>query len=387
TMSHALVFGASGISGWSLLNQLKDYPSPTTFSRITGLSNRPLTLEQAQLHTDSRYNLVNGIDLTKPVQEVARLLKEKIEDAEGITHVFYAAYIQTGDFESLKKINCDLLKVAVEAVEQVSSKLKTIILQTGGKGYGLEFPKEVGIHPPLREDMPRIPEPYASKIFYYTQYDLLAKLSEGKAWTFSEVRPDGIVGFTPTSNAMNMAQGIALYLSIYREVHGKDAVVPFPGEEHGYHSTHTDTFQDILAKMEIYAAANIDKCGNGGVFNVADGKTVTWAQVWPKLAEHFGLKGQGPIENTVPMETFVKSNDKAWKVLVDKYGLKEKVVEEQNWGHVHFMLVQFDFNREYDLSRSRAVGFAEEIDTVKGYIITWDRMRTAKMLPPVSAWL
>lgn len=252
------------------------------------------------------------------------------------------------------------------------------------RSYGLEFPKEVGVHPPLREDMPRIPEPYASKIFYYTQYDLLTELSKGKSWTFSEIRPDGIVGFTPTSNAMNMSQGIGLYLSIYQEVHGKGAVVPFPGEEHGYHSTHSDTFQDVLAKMEIYAATHILECGHGGVFNVADGQTVTWAQVWPKLAAHFGLKGEGPKPNTIPMEEFVRNNQETWKALADKYGLKTRVTEEQNWGHVHFMLVQFDFDRQYDLSRSRAVGFKEEIDTAEGYFLSWERMRSANILPPLQ---
>jgi hypothetical protein len=34
----------------------------------------------------------------------------------------------------LKKINTDLLRVAVEAIEKVSTKLQTIVLQTGGKG-------------------------------------------------------------------------------------------------------------------------------------------------------------------------------------------------------------------------------------------------------------
>jgi hypothetical protein len=151
-MSHALIFGASGISGWALLNQITEYPNPTTFSRITGLSNRPLTLEQAQLPADSRLNLVHGIDLTKSVSEVARLLREKVEDAQSISHVFFtgtillrpqptsqaklylAAYIQTGDFESLKEVNTNLLRVAVEAVEQVSTKLEVVVLQTGGKG-------------------------------------------------------------------------------------------------------------------------------------------------------------------------------------------------------------------------------------------------------------
>lgn len=184
---------------------------------------------------------------------------------------------------------------------------------------------------------------------------------------------------------MNMAQGIAIYLTIYSQVNGKDAVVPFPGKEHGYYATHSDTFQDILAKMEIYAAVNIEKCGNGGVFHAADGKSVTWAQVWPRLAEHFGLVGTRPEQDMVPMEDFVQSNRSAWEELVVEHGLKENVLGEQNWKHVHLMLVQFDFDRQYDLSRSRAVGFEEEIDTAEGYFESFKRMRAAKILPPAPA--
>jgi hypothetical protein len=93
TMSHALILGASGISGWALLNQITKYPNSTTFSRITGLSNRPLALEQAQIPADPRLNLVNGIDLTRSLSEVAQLLKEKVEDAQSISHVFFTGMI------------------------------------------------------------------------------------------------------------------------------------------------------------------------------------------------------------------------------------------------------------------------------------------------------
>ncbi|KAH9238004.1 hypothetical protein K456DRAFT_1747645 [Colletotrichum gloeosporioides 23] len=303
-MAHALILGASGISGWSLVNQARTYPTPTTFNRITGTTNRPLSLQQAQLPEDKRLSIVSGIDLTKPVEEVAESLKEKIQDIDSVSHVFFTAYVQTADFQSLKEKNTSLLETAVRAIEQ----------------------------------------------------------------TFTEIRPDGIVGFTPTPNPMNMAQGIGLYLSIYRAVKGAGASVPFPGYEHGYHSTHSDTFQDILSKMEIYAALNPEKCGNGAVFNMADGKTVSWSQVWPGLCAHFGLTGEGPGAKSVKMEDFVKEHRDVWTALA----------------HTHFMLVDFDFDRQYDLSRSREVGFAEEIDTVDGYVVSWERMRAARQLPPLK---
>lgn len=135
--------------------------------------------------------------------------------------------------------------------------------------------------------------------------------------------------------------------------------------------------------MEIFAAVNPEKCGNGGVFNIADGQTVSWAQVRPGLCKHFGLVGKGPVADSVSMEDFVKQHKDSWVALAKKHGLNEKTVDEQGWGHTHFMLVQFDFDRQYDLSRSREVGFSEEIDTVQGYIKSWDRMRAAKILPPL----
>ena len=252
--------------------------------------------------------------------------------------------------------------------------------------YGFEFPNDLPIITPLRESHPRIPEPWASDIFYYSQYDRLVELSRGKKWTFTEVRPDGIPGFAPGSNAMNLAQGIGLYLTVYHAVRGGGAEVPFPGYEHGYHSTHTDSFQDIISKFEIFAALNKERCGGGEPFNVADGKSVTWAGVWPQLAEHFDLVGVGPVKeesDKVGIENFVKQHRGVWADIARKHGLREEVLDEQNWAFVHFMLVQYDFDRQYDLSKIRDVGFAEEIETAEGYKIAWERMRRAKILPPL----
>lgn len=88
-MAHALVLGASGISGWSLLNQARTYPTPTTFARITGTTNRPFTLDQAHIPQDPRLQIVSGIDFTKSVDTVAKALKEKIPDVASVSHVFY----------------------------------------------------------------------------------------------------------------------------------------------------------------------------------------------------------------------------------------------------------------------------------------------------------
>lgn len=181
---------------------------------------------------------------------------------------------------------------------------------------------------------------------------------------------------------MNMSQGIAVYLSIYREVNGAGAEVPYPGSEKAYRCTHGDTFQDTLSHLEIYAALNPDKCGGGKSFNAADGPVLTWAEKWPKLCKHFGLVGSGPSADSLPVLDFVQKHRDTWKALCSKYSLRKRVIDEQGWGHVNFMLVQFDFDREFDMSHARSVGFGEEQDTVQGYFKAWERMRAAHIIPP-----
>jgi hypothetical protein len=92
-MAHALIFGASGISGWSLMNQARIYPSPTAFACITGTTNRPTSIGQLQIPYDDRIQLASGIDLTKSVDEVVAALKEKVPHVDTVSHVFF-----TGEF-------------------------------------------------------------------------------------------------------------------------------------------------------------------------------------------------------------------------------------------------------------------------------------------------
>jgi hypothetical protein len=127
----------------------------------------------------------------------------------------------------------------------------------------VEFSDKVKLQAPFKESLPRIPEPYASKVFYYSQVDALSHIAQGKTWKWTEVRPDVIVGFVPTSNAMNIAGPLAVYLSLYRHVHGANAEVPFPASEKAWTAKHTDTSSYILSRFEIHAALAGEKTAAG----------------------------------------------------------------------------------------------------------------------------
>jgi hypothetical protein len=91
---HALVIGASGLIGWSVVDQLlQPYPSPSPFSKVTALVNRPLKLEDsfwpARSPDRPEWALESGINLLCSDAEFEKLLKQKVPDIENVSHVYY----------------------------------------------------------------------------------------------------------------------------------------------------------------------------------------------------------------------------------------------------------------------------------------------------------
>lgn len=91
--NHALVLGASGISGWSLVNQLRSYPTTGHWKRITGTTSRPFSFEQANIAPEDRIQFASGIDLSKSVENIVNVLREKVKDINTVTHVFFTGLV------------------------------------------------------------------------------------------------------------------------------------------------------------------------------------------------------------------------------------------------------------------------------------------------------
>jgi hypothetical protein len=282
----------------------------------------------------------------------------------------------------LRAANDALLETSITAITALAPRLRSVVLQTGGKAYGLLFADHIRLAPPFHESLPRVPDPWGQEIFYYSQVDILKRLSSeaGGSWTFTEIRPDTIIGFVPGTNAMNLAQGLGFYLSLFREVHGAGAECVYPGTAAGYNSRHTDSSQDIIARMEIFAALDPDRCGGGRAFNVADGEVVTWADVWSGICAYFGLQGLPPNDETVSAGSFITKHADKWTDVVKREELRSMDLLGHNWWFVERIL-QIPFDRQFDLSSAREVGFKETIDTAQGYTLVFDRMRQARMIP------
>ncbi|KAK7420778.1 hypothetical protein QQX98_002582 [Neonectria punicea] len=132
----------------------------------------------------------SGLDLTSQVSTCEKL--ETIPHIRDVTHVYFVAYTgHGGSPRDVVEVNSAILENALLAVSRLCSEMRFFTLQTGGKGYGAAghpFPPA-----PWKEDLPRLPEPFASDIFYYAQYDIVAKHAARKSWKWSEIRPSYLV--------------------------------------------------------------------------------------------------------------------------------------------------------------------------------------------------
>ena len=87
----ALVFGASGISGWAIV---RECVLSGEFNRTVAITKRPLEALAFLLTEDKTKTIevLSGVDLTKDVDSVIQRVKA-IEDIDKITHVYYTGPI------------------------------------------------------------------------------------------------------------------------------------------------------------------------------------------------------------------------------------------------------------------------------------------------------
>lgn len=95
--NHAIVYGASGIIGWAVVDQLlSSHPDSGSFSKVTAVTNRPLNpretywpeseSESAERSHSPDLQLISGVDLRGDVEALKTALSG---DIKTVTHVFY----------------------------------------------------------------------------------------------------------------------------------------------------------------------------------------------------------------------------------------------------------------------------------------------------------
>lgn len=139
----------------------------------------------------------------------------------------------------------------------------------------------------------------------------------------------------------------------------------------------------MIARQTIHLSLS-ENTEKGGGYNVADEQEPSkWETKWPILCSLFGLRGTGPAANPPEMRKFIKDKIKTWHTMESKHGLQVGHADSPRVfpGFEYFLMTQFDFDRQYDMSKMYGTGFSEERGTKEAWGGVFDRMKKAKIIP------
>lgn len=349
----ALIVGGNGIIGRNMAKYLQ---GKSNWNKVIITSSRKLDFETNDVFVQ--------MDLTDSlaVENNATALAE-------VTHVFYAAYIEKKTLSEQTSTNLLLLENLVFGLEKVALNFKHLTFIQGGKAYGAHLGKYKT--PALETDSRHFPPN-----FYYSQQDFLITRSQGKAWSWTAVRPDIMVGYA-VGNPMNMANLIAVYATLCRELN-----VPFrfPGNDKAYDVLVNVTDADILAKGMEFAALH-EAC-YGQIYNITNGDIFRWSQLWPKLAEYFKVEIDSPI--TFSLADYMADKEETWAAIVAKYNLKVHTVKElANWPFGDFIF-NVEADAFFDVNKFRRAGFQEmQLETFESFKNTFDELKADRVIPNI----
>jgi nucleoside-diphosphate-sugar epimerase len=330
-MNKALVAGALGVTGRSLVNHLVALGD----WEVIGLSRR-----RPEFRTDAQFI---ALDLLNRSEVQTRL--SAIGD---VTHVFYAALQPAANFFEEVAPNLAMLTNLVETVEQASTRFRKVVLIEGAKFYGAHLgPYKT----PAKETDPRHMPPN----FYYNQEDYLNDRSVGKGWSWTALRPSSICGFA-VGNPMNMATVIAVYAALCKEM---KLPLRFPGSATSYHAIMEMTDAELLAKAIVWAGEN-DQCDRQA-FNITNGDFDRWENIWPKLADFFKMDYAPPQQ--FPLTLFMSDKEPVWNSLVKKYDLLDYSFREAASWPFGEAIFNLGYDVMADTSKSRCFGFHEWVET------------------------
>ncbi|MGE0798148.1 MAG: SDR family oxidoreductase [Lautropia sp.] len=314
-----------------------------------------------------------------------RACAESFGKLASVTHVVYTAvYEKPGliagwsDPEQMET-NLRMLRNVVEPLAK-AARLEHLTLLQGTKAYGIR-PTVVGdavrvsaMRVPARERHPRVE--HAN--FYWLQEDYIKAKSAEAGFEWTIFRPTIVIG-PNVGVAMNTIPVIGIYAALCRE---EGVSFAYPG-----HLSFVREAVDVRLIGRAALWATQTAAARGEHFNLTNGEVFSWRDLWPSLAEFFGLE-QGPDRPT-KMAEYLPSRSGLWDRIVQKHGLR-KLTMTQLLGESHHSA---DLRFGYGLTqlpppifvstvKIKQAGFTDTYDTelaVKHWLgVLIDR----KILPP-----
>ncbi len=345
----ALVVGANGIVGSNMLRHL----SEKTRWKLLGLARTPILQSTGAI----------GVATDLLDHEASRVA---LGSLGSVDYLFFAALAVRQTSDEQVASNLSMLRNAVTPFLDPVKKLRHVCLVHGTKWYGSHLGP---YRTPARESDPR----HKGSNFYYDQHDWLTAAQQGQTWSFSTLRPHFINGFN-VGNPNNMMAAIGAYAAVQR---AEGRPLDFPGTHAAYESL-TMVSDVSLVNAAMLWAATSSKCANQD-FNVHNGDYFRWKNVWPLLAEAFGM----PCGKVVPtkLAEYMIGKSMVWDRIVVEHGLRPTSLDRI----VSWTWADFFFRGEWDdmssVLKARSFGFDQFIDTQEDLLSSLGRYRAEKVLP------
>ncbi|KAL1952799.1 hypothetical protein VTO42DRAFT_4243 [Malbranchea cinnamomea] len=412
-MPTAIVTGATGITGSAIVHHLcKD----DSYTRVFTLSRQ----QRGQEHPKIKHA---NLDLLAPAERMA-------DDLAGVAadHVFFCAYLARDTAEETTRANASMLSNFIAALEKTGAikQLKRFILTCGFKQYGVHLGNA---KQPVLEDDPLLEGSGWPPIFYYEQQRVLAQAAARGHWDWVCTLPNDVLGFA-RGNFMNEATALGLYCSVCKVLPGSE--LAFPGNKANYLAFNTWTSANVHAQFCCWAART-PGAGNN-TFNVINGDTQSFQDLWPRLATRFGCKIPEPmfphggvpgakgfkhyeattvtLDNRHPIAARASSlgllsdpavNEKptlhvqidpekwaqrvdvnaAWEKLRDRYGLEQHAWDKATWDFLTFALGR-GWSCVGSMSKARKLGWTGYADTWEELERIFETLEREKILPPAE---
>jgi len=349
-MPTALIAGALGVVGRSLVEHLEDQPDWS----VIGLSRRTPDFE-----TTAEFISVDLLDLAD--------CQAKLGGLSGVTHIFFTPFTARASFAEEVVPNLAMLTNLVDTIEPIAADLEHIQLMLGAKWYGVQF--GTPYKTPAKESDPRHMPPN----FYYDQTDWLAARQKGKRWTWSGLMPHGVWGFSVGSE-MNLLNSIAVFATISKHV---GVPLRFPGNPALYDAVYQIADVALMARAMVWAATT--PAAANDFYNFTNGDFTRWRYLWPRIAEFFDIE-VGPVQH-LRLQSVMADKEPLWAEICEQYQLRRyKIADLATWRFLDYALGN-GFDQMSSLTKIRQAGWHEVFDTEETITQQLQRLRRDRIIP------
>ncbi|RVX70234.1 hypothetical protein B0A52_05567 [Exophiala mesophila] len=391
----AIVVGASGQSGQPVVDVLSAHSN--RWEKVYALSRRPPT-------TDAKSVEHIPVDLLWEPEQVASVLRQHEVQAD---YIFYFGYVQVarpdtdsevfGNPDHLAETNGRLFENFLLALDLANIQPKRIVLQTGGKNYGVH---QGHVNVPLTEGAARVElEPN----FYYTQEDLLVKyIMTHPGASYNVTMPQWILAAVAGTD-MTIFYPLAVYASIQRKLLQP---LEYPGDLTSWDNNHPISTGFILGTFYEWLVVTEGTAGES--FNITDGSEFTFGKLWPIMASWFGLEWRPPQENGSYHEVelpfvprgygpkgklrstfnFIEwakrpATRQAWVELKEEHKLNTNPLEnpEKTFAFLQFAL-ELTWSWQTSMNKARKFGWHGYVDSIESIHSVFQKFTVMKMIPP-----